>query len=252
MARQALLQAAVGIRREALGAQGDGLVQAHTLADHGGLADHDAGAVVDEEAGADLRARVDVDAGGGMRQFGDDARQQRQPEFVQAVRQAVVDHRQHAGIAQQHFVDAARGRVPLVGGQHVAVDFHADLRQGGAEGAGGVDGLAGDVAVGALLQRGAVVQLDLDLAQQGVQGGIEGVGDVEVFAFPPQAGRPQAHGKQHALELADDFRQRIARRKFNAAYLAGGTVGLAPLLAGVVQVAHDRADVEVSHQFFLE
>jgi hypothetical protein len=57
-----------------------------------------------------------------MRQFGDDARQQRQAELVQAVRQPVVDHRQHAGIAQQHFVDAARGRVALVGGQHVAVE----------------------------------------------------------------------------------------------------------------------------------
>jgi hypothetical protein len=56
MARQAFLQAAVGIRREALGAQRDGLVQAHALADDGGLADDDAGAVVDEEAGADLRA----------------------------------------------------------------------------------------------------------------------------------------------------------------------------------------------------
>jgi hypothetical protein len=44
------------------------------------------------------------------------------PEPVQLVRQAVVDHRQHAGVAQQHFVDAARGRVAVVGGQHVAVE----------------------------------------------------------------------------------------------------------------------------------
>ena len=71
MARMALLQRAVGIRREALGAQRDGLVDAHALADDGGLADHHAGAVVDEEAAADLRARVDVDAGGRMRNLRD-------------------------------------------------------------------------------------------------------------------------------------------------------------------------------------
>jgi hypothetical protein len=38
------------VLRETLGAQRDRLVQADALADHGRLADHDAGAVVDEEA----------------------------------------------------------------------------------------------------------------------------------------------------------------------------------------------------------
>src|SRR5450830_1507531 len=51
MARHAFNQYSLLVRREALGAQRDVLVQAHALADDGGLADHHAGAMVDEEAG---------------------------------------------------------------------------------------------------------------------------------------------------------------------------------------------------------
>ena len=49
--------------REARAAERDALVHRHVVADLGGLADHDAGAVVDEEAAPDLRGRVDLDAG---------------------------------------------------------------------------------------------------------------------------------------------------------------------------------------------
>ena len=41
------------------------------LADDRGLANHDARAVVDEEAAADLRAGMNIDAGGFMRDVGD-------------------------------------------------------------------------------------------------------------------------------------------------------------------------------------
>jgi hypothetical protein len=81
-----------------------------------------------------------------------------------------------------------------------------------------------------------------------VQGGVEGVGDVEILAFLAQVGRTQAQWEQHAFQLPDDGRQRVARRKFEAAHFAGRAMGLAPLPARLVQVAHDRADVEVGHQ----
>ena len=48
---------------EALGAERDVLVELDVFADDGHLADHDAGAVVDEEVVADRGAGVDVDAG---------------------------------------------------------------------------------------------------------------------------------------------------------------------------------------------
>ena len=44
-------------------AQRHALIQLHMVADDGGLAYHDAGAVVDEEIAADLRAGVNIDTG---------------------------------------------------------------------------------------------------------------------------------------------------------------------------------------------
>jgi hypothetical protein len=201
--RQALGEVAVGVHREALGAQGDVLVQPHALADDGRLADDDAGAVVDEEAGADGGARVDVDAGAAVRHFGHDARQQRQAQLVQLVRQAVVDHGVHAGIAQQHLVDAARRRVALPGGHHVGVEHAADGRQGGCE--------VAQQAAGALLQhlgRGrrlalGMAQFQPHLHQQRLQRRADGVADVEVLGVLAQVGRAQAHREQRALEGVD-------------------------------------------------
>ena len=51
------------IFREALGAEGDGLIQPNTLADDRGLADDDSGAVIDEEVSPDVRGRMNVYAG---------------------------------------------------------------------------------------------------------------------------------------------------------------------------------------------
>jgi alpha-D-ribose 1-methylphosphonate 5-triphosphate diphosphatase PhnM len=57
----------------------------------------------------DPRAGMDIDAG---LRIGDDARDQRRSQHVQAMREAVVDDRQHARIAEQHFVHVARRGLP--------------------------------------------------------------------------------------------------------------------------------------------
>src|SRR5690606_11823186 len=54
--RQALGERAVGVCREALGTQGDRLVDTHVIADDGRFTYHDAGAVVDEEGFAGGRS----------------------------------------------------------------------------------------------------------------------------------------------------------------------------------------------------
>ena len=56
-------------------AQGHALVDGAVVADDGGLADHHAEAVVDEDAPADGGARVDLDAGDDAREIGDEAAQ---------------------------------------------------------------------------------------------------------------------------------------------------------------------------------
>ena len=70
-------------------AQRDALVQQHVVADFGGLADHHAHAVIDEEAAADGGAGVDFDAGEKAADLRNHARQQRHVPAVQPVRQAV-------------------------------------------------------------------------------------------------------------------------------------------------------------------
>src|SRR5262249_21919802 len=102
---------AVVVGGEALGPQGDALVEAHPLADDAGLPDDDAGAVVDEEARADLRARVDVDAGRAVGELGDHARDQGDVERVELVRDAVVGDGGQARIAEDRLVRAPGGGV---------------------------------------------------------------------------------------------------------------------------------------------
>ncbi len=76
---------------------------------------------------------MDVDAGLRVRLLGHDARQQRQAEAIELVREPVVDHREDAGVAQEHLVDAACRRIALVGGEHIAVEQPADAPARGGE-----------------------------------------------------------------------------------------------------------------------
>ncbi len=90
MARLAFDERARFIDREPLRAKRDRLIDPHAFADDGRLADDDAGAVIDEEAAADLRARMNVDAGLRMRELRDDARNDGRTEQMQRVRDAVM------------------------------------------------------------------------------------------------------------------------------------------------------------------
>ena len=139
MAQPPLDQRARLVGGEAARAERHGLVQAHSLADHAGLADDDAGTVVDEEAAADLRPGMDIDAGERMGDLADGAREEPGAELVQRVRQPMVDDRRHSGIDQQDLGVAGRGGIAGIGGAEVAYQQAADIRQGGGE-------LGGDAA----------------------------------------------------------------------------------------------------------
>ena len=51
------------------------------------------------------------------------------PKPVEDMREAMVDDGRDAGIAEQHLVDALRGRVAVVGGADVGVEQRAHFRQ---------------------------------------------------------------------------------------------------------------------------
>src|SRR5690606_7487335 len=91
VAGQAFFDLAVGVGGKALGPQRDRLINTHALADDGGFADNDAGAMVDEEAGADLCPRMDVDTRLRVRQFGRHARPQMRGLVVELMGDAVME-----------------------------------------------------------------------------------------------------------------------------------------------------------------
>ena len=148
-----------------------------------------------------------------VRQLGQDARQQRQANQVQLVRQPVVNQRQHAGITQHHLVHALRGGVAVVGGQHVQVQQAAQARQGAGKAAHRLVGLVFQVRwqqVGLGQQPVAKAQLVARLGGQGLQRLPQRVAHVEIFGFAAQVLRAQAQRKQHAAQLPGDLLQRVA------------------------------------------
>ena len=93
--------------------QTDALVQLDAVADDGRLAHHGAGAVIDEEVRADAGARVQVDAGAGVRPLGHDTGNKRNVLPVELVGEALHGNRFDAGIGDNHFVAAERGGVAV-------------------------------------------------------------------------------------------------------------------------------------------
>ena len=91
MARLTFDKRTLLIDREAFRAERHRLIDPNALADDYGLSNHDAGAMIDEEAAADLSARMNVDAGLRVREFCDDASHDWRAQRMQHVRDAVVD-----------------------------------------------------------------------------------------------------------------------------------------------------------------
>ncbi len=142
---------ALGIVLEALGTEGDALVEGHVGADDAGLADDDARAVVDGEVLADGGTGVDVDAGLGVGLLGDDARYDGHLQLVQGVCQSVVGHGVDDGIAVDDLAVVGGGGVVVEHGLDVGIEESLDLGQLLDELQGNLLGSALDVALGALL-----------------------------------------------------------------------------------------------------
>ena len=82
-----------------------------------------------------------------------------------------------------------------------------------------------------------------------VQQRIQRVADVEVFCFLAQVRRPEAHGKQRALQAFHHARQGVARREFPPAGLARSPLRVAPDLACGAEFAHDGVYFEICHRW---
>ena len=142
------------------GAEGHALVELHARAEHGRLADDDAGAVVDREGLPDARAGVDVDAGVAVGDLGQDARDERHAGPVKLMRDAVHRGGEEAGVGEDHLVDRLRGGIAVEDRLGVEQQRRADRRQLGEQ---VVDDRVGVRAVGS----GQAQGVDEQPAQRG-------------------------------------------------------------------------------------
>ncbi len=188
---------------------------------------------------------MNVDTGGGVREFGDDARQQGHTQPVEHVRQAVMDDGQCSGIAEHDLVDAARGRITTIGGLDVAVEHDADARQGSRKLPDDGDGVVLDAHwVSQWVVAGNVSELQPDLVQEAAQGGIERMADEEILAGALlQVGWAEAHREECAAQPVDDLAQGLTGGKLAAARLERALLCHAPLLARKAQVADDLVEL---------
>jgi hypothetical protein len=204
-----------------LGAQRHTLVEPHVVADLGGLADHDAGAVVDEEAAPDPRARVDVDAGPVVGMLRHHAWQDPHPEPLQLVRDAVGGDGPDRRIGDHDLGEALGGGVPLEGRLHVLCQQRADRRQLGDEVDG--HGLGGRRAA----QAHPAQQPHQPLDQRGdlrTQDGAVALGEHEALAA--------LHPADHLFAVRKPFPGRLRERVVAAAREGGD--GLLEEVLGIV------------------
>ena len=92
-------------------AQGHAVVDGAVVADLAGLTEHDAHAVVDEQAPADGSTGVDLDAGAAASVLADPPGQKEPLVLVQPVRNAVIDQNMKTGVQQNDLQHAACGGV---------------------------------------------------------------------------------------------------------------------------------------------
>lgn len=84
------------------------MIKAHSFAKDGRFADHNSGAMVDEEASFDLGTWIDSDPRRGVRKFGDDARDEGCAERMQGMSEAMVDDCCDPWIAGRDLIHASR------------------------------------------------------------------------------------------------------------------------------------------------
>ena len=131
--RMAFLSAQCLPRGQRLRHQTDALIHLHVVADDGGLAHDRAGAVIHEEVRADLRARMQVHAGAGVRPLGHDARNERDVVEIEFVRQPLHGDGFDERIRDDDFLLARRGGVAVEGRLGVGLQQFANARQAAQE-----------------------------------------------------------------------------------------------------------------------
>ena len=107
------------VEREALGTEGDALIELHMATQDAGGANDDTGAVVDGEVTADGSCRVYVDTRLTMGHLGDDAGNEGYAQEMELMCYTETCDGAYGGVATDDLAVAGGGRVALVGGRHI-------------------------------------------------------------------------------------------------------------------------------------
>jgi len=120
---------AFDVLSEAARDQPDALIKTHAIADFGRASNHHAGAMIDEEMGADFRAGMQIDAGAAVRPFGHHPGEKGNIRFVENMGHAKDSDRLDAGISKHDLLLARRGGIALKGSLDVGLDQATDIGQ---------------------------------------------------------------------------------------------------------------------------
>ena len=114
---------------EALGTQRHTLIQRHVVADNRGLSDHHTRAVVYREILTDLSTRMNIDTRLRVSLFGDDTRNHRHLQLMQLMGDAIMRHRVHTGITEDHLTIVRCSWIVVKQRLHIGIEQTLDLRQ---------------------------------------------------------------------------------------------------------------------------
>jgi len=239
VARRPFHECAIRIHFEPPRPERHRLIQANTLADHGRLADDDAGSVIDEAAAADPGARVDVHAGGRVRHLRDHARDERGPQLVQGVRQPVIGDRLHTGIADQDLLDAPGRRIAAVRGNDVGLEQRADGRKRREKARGDLHGVTVHVRIAIARAPGVPLELVPHLLDQSLDRAPQRLTDERVDIGAIDVRRAEVRGEQRA----DDTLQRGGERPHGWQCPRGRAVGVVRAGARAAQRGDDMIEL---------
>ena len=202
VAINALDGVALLVEREALGSEGDSLIELHMVAEDAGGTDDNAGAVVDGEVTADGGGRVYVDARLAMGQLGDDAGDEGHTQEVELVCYAVARDGAYGGVAADDLSIAGGSGVALVGGCHIGGEEASQVGQS-------ADKLIGDAlgfvqgALALVAKAEPCLDLSYEFMVEVLQIDSRVVGDGVVA----DAGVPEVAGKENSTAQGDDLAQ---------------------------------------------
>ena len=166
-------------------AQRHALIDLHVVADHGRFTNDDAGAVVDEEILADRGTRMDIDARDAVGVFGHDARDQRNAELKQLMRDTAGKDGIQSRIGTDDLVLVVRRGIAVIGRLDIGFDILPDPRDRFEKRKGDpLCRLSDRITVGVFIN-GRVPQDDRGLLDQVVDDVLQQDGDIVADGISP-------------------------------------------------------------------